>query len=106
MFSGRISEVGTVLEDGARLVIEAPKTPTGLSVGASVGVKGTCLSAVCVDKAAGSFAVEISAETVARSTIGEIPAGARVNLELPLRVGDRLDGHLVQGHTDAVGKIA
>jgi 3,4-dihydroxy 2-butanone 4-phosphate synthase len=106
MFSGRISEIGTVLEAGARLVIEAPKTTAGLSVGASVGVNGTCLSTVLVDKAVGSFAAEISAETVARSTTGEILAGARVNLELPLRVGDRLDGHLVQGHTDAVGKIA
>jgi 3,4-dihydroxy 2-butanone 4-phosphate synthase/3,4-dihydroxy 2-butanone 4-phosphate synthase/GTP cyclohydrolase II len=106
MFSGRISEIGTVLEAGARLVIEAPKTTAGLSAGGSVGVKGTCLSTVSVNDAAGSFAVEISAETVARSTMGEILAGARVNLELPLRVGDRLDGHLVQGHTDAVGKIA
>jgi len=106
MYGGRISEVGTVVEAGARLVIEAPKTTTGLSVGGSVGVNGTCLSTVLVDKAAGSFAAEVSAETAARSTLGEILAGARVNLELPLRVGDRLDGHLVQGHTDAVGKIA
>jgi riboflavin synthase alpha subunit len=50
--------------------------------------------------------VEVSAETAARSTLGQILVGTRVNLELPLRVGDRLDGHLVQGHTDGVGKIA
>lgn len=106
MFSGRISEVGTLAEAGARLVIEAPKTTTGLSVGGSVSVNGACLSTVVVDKAVGSFAAEVSAETAARSTLGEILAGARVNLELPLRVGDRLDGHLVQGHTDAIGKIA
>jgi 3,4-dihydroxy 2-butanone 4-phosphate synthase len=106
MFSGRISEVGTVVEAGARLVIEAPKATAGLSVGGSVGVNGACLSAVVVDEPAGSFAVEVSAETVARSTLGQVLAGTRVNLELPLRVGDRLDGHLVQGHTDAVGKIA
>jgi 3,4-dihydroxy 2-butanone 4-phosphate synthase len=106
MYSGRISEVGTVAEAGSRLVIEAPKTTTGLSVGGSVSISGTCLSAVVVDKDAGSFAADVSAETAARSTLGEILAGARRNLELPLRVGDRLDGHLVQGHTDAVGKIA
>ena len=106
MFSGRISEVGTVVEAGARLVIEAPKATVGLSPGGSVSVNGACLSAFVVDKAAGSFVVEVSAETAARSTLGQILAGTRVNLELPLRVGDRLDGHLVQGHTDAVGKIA
>jgi 3,4-dihydroxy 2-butanone 4-phosphate synthase len=106
MFSGRISEVGTVVEAGARLVIEAPKATAGLSVGGSVGVNGACLSAVVVDEPTGSFAVEVSAETVARSTLGQVLDGTRVNLELPLRVGDRLDGHLVQGHTDAVGKIA
>lgn len=106
MYSGRISEVGTLAEAGARLVIEAPKTIAGLSAGGSVSINGTCLSAVDVDEAAGVFAAVVSAETAARSTLGEIPAGARVNLELPLRVGDRLDGHLVQGHTDAIGKTA
>lgn len=106
MYSGRIVEVGTVTEVGARLVIEAPKTTAGLSVGGSVNVNGTCLSAVVVDKAAGLFAAEVSTETAARSTLGGIPVGARTNLELPLRVGDRLDGHLVQGHTDAIGKVA
>jgi riboflavin synthase alpha subunit len=106
MYSGRISEVGTVAEAGWRLVIEAPKTTTGLSAGGSVSVSGTCLSAVVIDEAAGSFAAEVSEETAARSTLGQIRSGAKVNLELPLRVGDRLDGHLVQGHTDAVGKIA
>jgi 3,4-dihydroxy 2-butanone 4-phosphate synthase/3,4-dihydroxy 2-butanone 4-phosphate synthase/GTP cyclohydrolase II len=106
MFSGRISEVGTLAQAGARLVIEAPKTTAGLSAGGSVSVNGACLSAVAVDPAAGSFAVEVSPETAARSALGETPAGVRVNLELPLRVGDRLDGHLVQGHTDAIGKIA
>jgi 3,4-dihydroxy 2-butanone 4-phosphate synthase len=106
MFSGRISEVGTVVEAGARLVIEAPKATAALSVGGSVGVNGACLSAIVVDEPAGRFAVGVSAETVARSTLGQVLAGTRVNLELPLRVGDRLDGHLVQGHTDAVGKIA
>jgi 3,4-dihydroxy 2-butanone 4-phosphate synthase/3,4-dihydroxy 2-butanone 4-phosphate synthase/GTP cyclohydrolase II len=105
MYTGRISEVGTVLETGVRLVIEAPKTVTGLSVGGSVNVNGTCLSAILVDEVAGSFAADVSAETATRSTLNLIKAGSRVNLELPLRVGDPLDGHLVQGHTDAIGKV-
>lgn len=106
MYSGFITEVGLVVETGSRLVIEAQKTTAGLSVGNSVNVSGACLSVVDIDQSVGSFAAEISPETATRSTLGQIQAGTRVNLELPLRVGDRLDGHLVQGHTDAVGKIA
>jgi 3,4-dihydroxy 2-butanone 4-phosphate synthase len=106
MYSGRIAEIGTVIETGSRLVVEAPRTAAGLSAGGSVNVNGTCLSAVRVDRAAGRFGVEISAETATRSALGDLARGARVNLELPLRVGDALDGHLVQGHTDAIGKVA
>lgn len=106
MYGGRIHEVGTVIESGVRLVIEAPKTTAGLTAGASVNVNGVCLSAVLVDEEAGSFAVDVTAETLARSTLSALLPRARVNLELPLRVGDRLDGHLVQGHADAIGKIA
>ncbi len=106
MYSGRISEIGTVIETGSRLVIEAPKTAAGLTKGGSVNVNGTCLSAVQVDWATGRFGVEISAETATRSTLSDLAPGAGVNLELPLRVGDALDGHLVQGHADAIGKVA
>ncbi len=106
MYSGRITEIGTVIETGTRLVIEAPKTATGLSPGGSVNVNGTCLSAVHVEPETGRFRVGISAETANRSTLADLALGARVNLELPLRVGDSLDGHLVQGHTDAIGKVA
>jgi 3,4-dihydroxy 2-butanone 4-phosphate synthase len=105
MYSGRISEVGTVVETGSRLIIQAPKTAAGLSAGGSVNVNGTCLSAAQVDGEDGHFAVEISAETARRSALGDLAAGSAVNLELPLRVGDALDGHLVQGHTDAIGKV-
>ena len=105
MYSGRITETGTVIEVGSRLVIEAPKTAAGLSPGGSVSINGTCLSAVQADGAAGRFSAEVSAETAKRSTLGELAPDARVNLELPLRVGDALDGHLVQGHTDAIGKV-
>jgi 3,4-dihydroxy 2-butanone 4-phosphate synthase len=105
MYSGRITEIGTVVEAGSGLVIEAAKTAAGLSVGGSVNVSGTCVSVAQVDDETGRFWVGISAETVKRSTLGDLTPGARVNLELPLRVGDALDGHLVQGHTDAIGKV-
>lgn len=105
MYSGRITEIGTVIETGPRLVIEAPKTATGLSAGGSVNVNGTCLTAVHLDHVAGRFEVEISTETANRCVVGELAGGAKVNLELPLRVGDPLDGHLVQGHVDAIGKV-
>ncbi|HTZ22896.1 MAG TPA: riboflavin synthase [Streptosporangiaceae bacterium] len=106
MYTGRITEIGTVIETGSRLVIEAPKTAAGLSPGGSVNVSGACLSAVHVDSGAGCFGVELSAETRARSAVGDLVPGAGVNLELPLHVGDPLDGHLVQGHIDAIGKVA
>jgi 3,4-dihydroxy 2-butanone 4-phosphate synthase len=106
MYSGRITEIGTVVGTGPDLVIEAAKTAASLTVGGSVNINGTCVSAVHVDDQTGRFRAGISAETATRSTLGDLAPGARVNLELPLRVGDALDGHLVQGHTDATGKIA
>lgn len=105
MYTGRISEVGTVVENNGFLVVEAPKTAASLSAGASVSVDGICLSAVGVDRELRRFAVQLSAETAARTKLADTPPGAGVNLELPLRVGDPLDGHLVQGHTDAIGKV-
>jgi 3,4-dihydroxy 2-butanone 4-phosphate synthase len=105
MYTGRIAEIGTVIEAGSRLVVQAPKTAAGLLAGGSVNVNGTCLSAVQVDCEAGLFRAEISAETATRSALADLALGAGVNLELPLRVGDALDGHLVQGHADAIGKV-
>jgi riboflavin synthase alpha subunit len=103
MFSGRITEVGTVTDIEHRLIVEAPKTAGSLYVGGSVNVNGACLSAVEVGESC--FSVDVSSETVNRSTLAGLRPGDRVNLECPLRVGDRLDGHLVQGHVDAVGKV-
>jgi len=103
MFSGRITEVGTVINVEDRLVIEAPKTAGSLSVGGSVNVSGACLSAVDVGDS--TFGVQVSAETINRATLAALRPGEPVNLELPLRVGDPLDGHLVQGHVDGVGKV-
>jgi 3,4-dihydroxy 2-butanone 4-phosphate synthase len=104
MFTGRIIEVGTVAEAGdGRLWVEAPKAAGWLAAGASVGVSGVCLSVVEVEGP--SVRLDVTPETAHRSTAGRLAAGDRVNVELPLRVGDPLDGHLVQGHVDAVGKV-
>jgi riboflavin synthase alpha subunit len=85
MFSGRITETGTVADIARGLVVEAPKTAGSLSVGGSVNVAGACLSAVEVGDS--WFRVEVSPETVSRSTLAGLRPGERVNLECPLRVG-------------------
>ena len=74
-----------------------------LSEGDSVAVNGVCLTAV--DPGPGRFAADLSPETLARSSLGSLEPGEQVNLELPLRLADRLGGHLVQGHVDAVGQV-
>ena len=103
MFSGLIAEVGTVVSVPLGLVVEAPKSTGELSAGGSVCVNGTCMSAVEVGDT--WFRVDVSGETGHRSTLTDLAKGDRVNLELPLRVGDPLGGHLVQGHVDAIGKV-
>lgn len=103
MFTGRVIEVGTVVAAGWELVVAAPKTVAGLASGASVCVSGVCFSVVGVD--GNRVRVDVSAETARRATSTELRVGDRVNLEPPLRLGDPLDGHLVQGHVDAVGKV-
>jgi riboflavin synthase len=108
MFTGLIADLGTVSElersaDGARVRIETALAGE-LRDGDSVAVNGVCLTASEVD--GGSFAAEAMNETLARTSLAALEPGARVNLELPLRAGDRLGGHVVQGHVDGVGRIA
>jgi riboflavin synthase len=108
MFSGLVQELGTVeslARDGAdaRLRISAPLA-SSLSNGDSVLVNGVCLTATAVSD--GAFEADLSEETLGRSALGSLNAGDRVNLELALRVGDRLGGHIVQGHVDAVGELS
>jgi riboflavin synthase len=109
MFTGIVTDLGAVIsvestEAGRRLVIEAPATAKGLSVGESVAVNGVCLTAVEVD--AESFAVDAVAETLERSTLGGLTAGSLVDLERPVAsAGGRFDGHVVQGHVDGVGVV-
>jgi riboflavin synthase len=109
VFSGIIKGVGRVAdatELGAdrRWVIDAGDVPLGpLAIGGSVAVNGCCLTAVGI--AGPRFTLDLSAETLAVTTFGRLGAGARVNLEAPLKLGEPLDGHLVQGHVDGVGEV-
>src|SRR5438067_6251503 len=86
---------------GARLTVQTRFDD--LKHGASVAVDGVCLTVV--DLAPGRFTADVSAETLQRSTLGSLKAGARVNLERPMALGERLGGHLVLGHVDGVGEI-
>jgi len=108
MFTGLIEEVGTVRRivvdgDRARLTIAAPTVTGELPLGASVAVDGCCVTAT--DVVDGTFDVDLMRETLRVTALGELAEGTRVNLERALRVGDRLGGHLVQGHVDGVGEI-
>lgn len=108
MFTGIIEAIGTVeaLEsagDAARLRIRVPESLGDLAVSASIAVNGCCLTVV--EFAAGIFAADLSGETLRRTAFGEVKAGARVNLERPLRAGAELGGHFVQGHVDGLGRI-
>ena len=108
MFTGIVTERGTIVDaveraGVLRLAINAPSTSEGLSVGDSIAVNGTCLTAV--DTSLTGFEVEAVSETLARTTLGGVRAGDRVNLERPLRADGRLDGHIVQGHVDGVGEV-
>jgi riboflavin synthase len=108
MFTGIVTEIGLVdrlerLGGGVRLTIRAPQTAAGLQVKDSVAVSGVCQTVVGVDGE--RFRVEAVEETVRKTTLGGLVVGARVNLELPLRLSDRIGGHLVSGHVDCVGTI-
>lgn len=109
MFTGLVETMGTVRDvtpDGAGtlLRIEEPGIAIDLPLGASVAVNGTCLTVVAADPEVFSF--QVGPETLRLTNLGELHAGDRVNLERSLRVGDRLGGHIVQGHVDGVGRIA
>src|SRR6267142_1710081 len=104
MYRGFIAEVGRVIAASAgELRVRAPKACAGLEPGGSVSVAGVCVSAVDLD--GDVFRAVLSTETVRRSTLAELAPGAAVNVELPVRVGDAIEGHLVQGHVDATAKV-
>jgi len=107
MFTGLVAGTGSVqaLErdgDGVRLRVRTDLAGE-LSPGDSIAVNGVCLTAVDADR--DGFSADVMAETLRRSSLGPLGAGDEVNLELPLRAGDRLGGHMVQGHVDATGSV-
>src|SRR5689334_21485671 len=108
MFTGIVEELGRVRsvtpnEGGARLVIEAKTVLDDVVLGASIAVNGCCLTVVAFDAA--SWSADAVIETLARTNLGDLTPGAAVNLERPVRLADRLGGHLVQGHVDATGTV-
>jgi len=108
MVTGIVEEQGRVRrvtpnEGGARLVIDASAVLDDAVLGASIAVNGCCLTVTEFDER--SFAADAVVETLARTNLGDLAAGDAVNLERPLRLADRLGGHLVQGHVDATGVV-
>jgi len=106
MFTGLIEDLGTVaaverVPKGVRLSVRTRLDSLGH--GASIAVDGVCLTAV--ELKGDRFTADVSPETLDRTTLGERKIGDRVNLERPLALGDRLDGHLVLGHVDGVGEL-
>lgn len=106
MFTGIVEELGSVAAlDGSRLRLQGPEVLSDVELGASIAVNGCCLTVVAWDTDAGWFDVDVTQETFDRTQLGDLQPGDRVNLERPVRLSDRLGGHLVQGHVDAVGVI-
>lgn len=114
MFTGIVTDLGTVREvqpigqgHDMRLVIgtspEFLAQPAPAAIGASIACSGCCLTAV--EFGGDWFAVDASAETLSKTTLGQLRPGSRVNLERSLRLGDELGGHLVSGHVDGVGEV-
>jgi riboflavin synthase len=103
-YLGRVSRIAGNAREGISLVVEAPEAiADGVAIKDSVAVNGVCLTAVSVD--ARTIGFDVVPETVLRSTFGSLTSGDPLNLELSLRLGDRLGGHLVYGHVDATARI-
>lgn len=111
MFTGIVTDIGEIVSvdpggqaGDRRFVIATKHDLAPIAIGASIACSGCCLTVV--DKDERTFAVEVSAESLARTHLGDWKVGSKVNLELSLKVGDELGGHLVYGHVDGVGRIA
>jgi riboflavin synthase len=108
MFTGIIEELGTIARversaDAARLTVRGPIAVQGVKQGDSIAVSGVCLTVVGFDDE--SFTADVMAQTLAMSTLAEASEGRRVNLERAALVGDRLGGHIVQGHIDGTARV-
>ena len=110
MFTGIVTDIGEIVsvdpggkEGDRRFVIATKHDMAPIAIGASIACSGCCLTVI--EKEAGRFAVEVSAESLAKTHLGDWQVGSRLNLELSLKLGDELGGHLVYGHVDGVGRI-
>ena len=104
MFTGIVEEVGAVVTlDNNHLVVRASRVMEDLKMGDSIAINGACMTVVELDE--DSFGVDVSPETLRRTSLGKLEPGHRINLERPLAVSDRLGGHMVQGHVDATARI-
>ena len=104
MFTGIVEELGTVASrNGGRLRISASTVLEGSGLGASIAVNGCCLT--LVDSGADWWETDVTDETYSRTNLGTLQPGDRVNLERPMALGERLGGHIVLGHVDAVGEV-
>ncbi|MBI5192989.1 MAG: riboflavin synthase [Nitrospirae bacterium] len=108
MFTGITEELGTIKairsqSGGIRLSVEAKVVMEGMKTGDSIAVNGACLTVTEFNSSV--FSADVSRETVDKTGIGKLRVGDRVNLERPMRLSDRLGGHLVSGHVDGVGVI-
>lgn len=104
MFTGIVEELGTVISrEGPKLRLRATTVLDDVELGASIAVNGTCLTVVAWGD--DWWEADVVEETYARTSLGALQPGDPVNLERPVRLADRLGGHLVQGHVDAVGTI-
>jgi riboflavin synthase len=107
MFTGIVTDLGTVRSvaaaDSTRFEIATAYDMSNVAIGASIACAGVCLTVV--ERGADSFIVDVSNETLARTTLGGWKSGQRINLERPLRAGDELGGHIVSGHVDAVSQV-
>jgi riboflavin synthase len=103
MFTGIIEELGTIAAFEKRLVVKCSTVIEDAHEGASIAVNGVCLTAV--DLTADSFSADLAPETLARTNLGDLHAGSRVNLERPVTPATRLSGHIVQGHVDATAEL-
>ncbi|MFE9249496.1 riboflavin synthase [Streptomyces sp. NPDC007088] len=108
MFTGIVEELGQVtavenLGDASRFRLRGPVVTEGARHGDSIAVNGVCLTVV--EQEGEEFTADVMAETLKRSSLGALAPGSRVNLERPTAVGDRLGGHIVQGHVDGTGTV-
>ena len=108
MFTGLVEEIGVVEEleqlgDAVRIAVRAPKVTEDAAPGDSIAVDGVCLTVV--DSASGTFTADVMHETLDRSRLGTYEAGSEVNLERALAAGQRMGGHIVQGHVDGVAEV-